>query len=122
MSNFKAQNPNDNEFVGCISLIGFIGQKWKVQMTNDRVRNTGTYTYHEHETCEHEQRTRTRNSERRDKGAHVSKQRYLINSTGYENIASKSQETPDIFSLTKPLKYHNLRVLFVGLHAGVTQW
>ena len=56
MSNFKARNPNDNELVGCISLIGFVGQKWKVQMTNDWVRNTGTYTYHEHE---HVSRTRT---------------------------------------------------------------
>jgi hypothetical protein len=30
---------------------------------------------------------------RRDKGVHVSKQRYFINSTGDKNIASKSQET-----------------------------
>ncbi|MFB0505530.1 MAG: hypothetical protein ACETWT_02240 [Thermodesulfobacteriota bacterium] len=33
---------------------------------------------------------------RRDKGVHVSKQKYLINSTGYQNIADKSQETSDI--------------------------
>jgi hypothetical protein len=29
MSNVKAQMTNGNELVGSISLIGFIGQKWK---------------------------------------------------------------------------------------------
>jgi hypothetical protein len=35
---------------------------------------------------------------RRDKGVHVSKQKYLKNSTGYENIVSKTPKTPDSFS------------------------
>jgi hypothetical protein len=33
--------------------------------------------------------------ERRDKGVHVSKIKYTINSILYKNIANKSQETPE---------------------------
>ena len=32
MSKFKIQMPNGNELVGFISLVGFIDEKWKVEM------------------------------------------------------------------------------------------
>ncbi len=41
---------------------------------------------------------------RRDKGVHMSKIRYGINSIGYKNIANKSQETPEKSEISEKLK------------------
>ncbi len=41
---------------------------------------------------------------RRDKGVHMSKIRYGIDSIGYKNIANKSQETPEKSEISEKLK------------------